>query len=341
MPSDPAIPHILVIATGGTIAGAKDEGARARYRSGGISVAALVECAGPAQEVSITTDEICSLGSPDIDLGIWRLLADRIEAAISRDGVDGIVITHGTDTLEETAFLLDKIVQSEVPVVMTGAVRPSDSPDADGPDNLRDAIRLASSPHARGWGVIVALGGDIHAADGVRKHALNDLKPFSAAPHKPVGTIARDGVVIMSRRSGCKRRYALPVGPLPDVVIIHIHADLHIRVLDAMLGTSPRGIVLAGVGNGNAPMPVLRRLRAFVGHGGHVVRSSRIPGVCVERNIEIDDDEAGFVSARGFAPAQARLLLQLNLAGGMEAPSEIQAAFDEAAHIIINEVELE
>jgi L-asparaginase len=227
------------------------------------------------------------------------------------------VVTHGTDTMEETVYLIDRVLSDDAPpVILTGAQRAGDEPDRDGPRNLRDAIRVAGSPAAAGRGALLVFGGEIHAAREVRKVHTTSLRAFASPGYGPLGHV--DGERVVFRR----RPERSPPLPVPDelvqVDLIRLHAGSDARLLRSAVETGARAIVLEGTGRGNANDQVVAGVREAVATGVGVVVCSR----CVEGRVEPvygrgggrDLAEAGAVFAGDLAGPKARVLLQL--AGG-------------------------
>lgn len=325
-------PRVLVLATGGTIAGQAASDLGKSYRAGGVGVEALLGAAsGVTAFADVRGEQLASIGSQDMTLGVWRLLLARIGDAFAKDEADAVVITHGTDTLEETAFVLDLLLRAERPVVLVGAMRPANALGADGPANLAEAVRVAAEPDARGRGVLAVMDDQIHQGRRVRKTHTSALAAFKSPTSGPVGVVSPAGSRFFSpanpRRS---RSYSLPAdGPMPRVSIVYATADMDRRAVEDVLRPDVAGIVLVGVGNGNASAPALDVLLAAARRGVLVVRSTRVGEGEVDRDVEVDDAAAGFIAARGLSPQQSRLLLQLLIAEGVRAPADVQAAFDD------------
>lgn len=327
-----ARPRVLVVATGGTIAGHSASALGRAYSAGGVGVETLLAGAGDLSAVAeLRAEQIASVGSQDMTSEIWRRLAARVSAAFADGATDAVVVTHGTDTLEETAFLLDLVTPPGRPVVLVGAMRPANGLGADGPANLAEAVRVAADPASRGRGVLVVLNDEVHAARRVAKAHTADVGAFRSSPGGPIGAASPAAVryfeqAAASARSGA---YRLPPGSLPRVAILYAHADMDARDVEAVLQPDVAGIVLAGVGAGNASAQALTALAAAARRGVVVVRSSRVGEGAVERDIEIDDGRLGFVAAGDLNPQKSRVLLQLLLAGGVTSPAAVQRAFDE------------
>ncbi len=180
--------NIVILATGGTIAGAAATGTQAGYSSGQVGVAALIEAVPQLAELaSIRGEQVANVGSQDMSDEIWLQLAQRTNALLSQDDVDGVVITHGTDTIEETAYFLNLVIDSNKPVVMTAAMRPATALSADGPLNIFNAVAVAADPEAAGRGVLVVINDDIHGARGMTKTSTTDVQTFVSAERGLMG----------------------------------------------------------------------------------------------------------------------------------------------------------
>src|ERR1700756_244357 len=175
------LPNIVILATGGTIAGAAATGTQAAYTSGAVTIDAMLAAVPGIKDLAnIKGEQISNVGSQDMTMDIMLTLAKRINALLAQNQVDGIVVTHGTDTMEETAYFLDLVVKSDKPVVLVGSMRPATAISADGPANLRDAVLTAASPGARGRGVLVVLNDTIHYARNVVKTNTTDVATFES-----------------------------------------------------------------------------------------------------------------------------------------------------------------
>ena len=239
------------------------------------------------------------------------------------EGADGVVLTHGTDTLEETAFLLERYWDREAPLVVTGAMRPASDLGADGPANLRDAVRTATAPSARGLGVLVVLDGHAHLADQVTKASSRSVSAFASVPSGPLAIVERDDLRLLQRP--LPRAARIPGAPpdrLPAVPVLTAGLDEDLELLDHLPPEQLRGLVIAGVGMGHVSPAAMPRLRRLLGGGMPVVVASRTVtgGTSTDHyaypGSEVDLLEAGAVMA-GLLPApKARLLLQALLADG-------------------------
>ena len=254
--------RILMLATGGTIAGVANGNSAIGYDAGKISGQDIVDSVPGIENIAdIDVEQIANIASQDMDYATLKKLTDRINRAFDDDKYDGVVITHGTDTMEETAFFLDLTVANEKPVVLTGSMRPATSISPDGPKNLYDAMIVASAPSAYGRGVVIALNGCVWDARHAMKSNTNSVETFSSTFGGPIGIVDAEGVVFFSPRPGSKVYFPLKDEKLPRVDIIYMHTAMEADVVDDCLAHGAKGIVLAGVGEGNTNAETLKRLR--------------------------------------------------------------------------------
>lgn len=329
------IPHILVLGTGGTIAGSAGSATGGGYRAGGLALSAMLEAAaGLGLTVRLSGDPIAQIGSQDIGWREWSALHAACIAACADPAVDGIIITHGTDTAEETALLLDLTLPAGKPVVLVGAMRPADAVGSDGLRNLANGVKVASDPQAAGRGVMVVMGDAVFAAADVRKAATANIDAFKGFPRASLARVTPSSLTwfgpphrLDKTGAGQAARYPWPKA-LPRVAILTAGAGMDAKPVEALLGIGCKGIVLAGMGQGNAPASVLDALQEAARSGIAIVRSARVDEGMVDRNVEVDDDARGFVAARALGPAKARVLLMVLLASGISDPVAVQAAFD-------------
>jgi L-asparaginase len=323
-------PRILVLGTGGTIAGAGAGGTGAAYRPGGLALDALIgDFAALGLDAELAGQEIARIGSQDIGFAEWRALHAACADAILDPAVDAIIITHGTDTAEETGFLLDLTLPTTKPVVLVGAMRPADAVGADGMRNFANAVKVAGDPEASGRGVMLVMGDAVLAARDARKSATSAIDAFRSFPRGPLARVtpARLDWFGPPHRAGEGARYPFP-SELPRVAILTAGAGMDDQPVAALLGIGCKGIVLAGMGQGNAPARVIRALARAAANGVPVVRSTRVDEGLVDRNVEVDDDSLGLVAARALGPARARVLLTVLIANGITDAASVQAAFD-------------
>jgi L-asparaginase len=312
------LPDVVILATGGTIAGAAESGTQAGYASGQVGVQVLLDAVPELKKLAnVTGEQIANVGSQNMSDKVWLKLADRINALLKSEDVDAVVITHGTDTMEETAYFLNLVVKSKKPVVLTGSMRPSTAMSADGPLNIYNAVAVAADPHAAGRGVLVVANDDIHGARAVMKSNTTDVQTFISPFFGLIGTVAY-GKARFYRKPFATHTYDSEFSVegltrLPRVDVIAMYEDVPGDIIDAVVKLGAKGIVTAGLGNGNVTDAVLDALKRAKARGVAVVRASRVPTGFVGRNIELNDDELGFVASYDLSPQKARILLRLAL----------------------------
>ncbi len=325
-------PSIVILATGGTIAGSAESQTQAGYTSGQVGVEVLIDAVPQLADIaSVSGEQVANVGSQDMSDAIWLTLANRVNDLAARPEVDGIVITHGTDTIEETGFFLNLAARTDKPVVMTAAMRPSTALSADGPLNIYNAVAVAADPRATGRGVLIVANDDIHGARAVTKSSTTDVQTFTSPERGLIG-VSLYGVNQFfrspNRVHGAGSEFSLAgVEALPRVDVIYITADVSADLIDAAVENGAKGIVTAGVGNGNMTADALEAVKRAVAGGVVVVRSSRVSYGSVGRNVEIDDDAIGTVASGDLNPAKARVLLKLALLQTRD-PAKIQDLFD-------------
>ncbi|MEM6475280.1 MAG: asparaginase [Pseudomonadota bacterium] len=323
-------PKILVLGTGGTIAGSAGKATGKAYAAGEVAIETILQdIRALGLEAELVPETVARIGSQDIGWAQWDTLHTAICAAQDDPAFDGIIVTHGTDTAEETAFLLDLTLAAGKPVVLVGAMRPADAVGSDGMRNFANAVRVASDPEAAERGVMVVMGDTVFAASDVRKAATANIDAFRGFPRGPLGRVTPASLdwFAPAHRSGSAARFPWPAG-LPRVAILTAGAGMDAKPVEALLGIGCKGIVIAGMGQGNAPAVVLDALAEAVRAGVPVVRSHRVDEGMVDRNVEVDDDAHGFVASRTLGPAKARVMLMLLIANGVTDPAGVQAAFD-------------
>lgn len=324
-------PNVVILATGGTIAGAAATGTQARYTSGAVNIDAMLVAVPRIKDLAnIKGEQISNVGSQDMSFDIMLTIAKRINQLLASDDVDGIVVTHGTDTMEETAFFLNLVVKSDKPVVMVGSMRPSTAVSADGPLNLYNAVGVAIDPNARGRGVLVVMNDWIHGAHSLTKTSTTAIQTFMS-PLRGVVGVSNYGKNDFYNTPSWKHTTASEfdianVTKLPRVDIIFACADMSADLIDASVANGAKGIVIAGVGNGNMNRASLEAAARAVKKEVMVVRSSRVATGTVGRNVEVNDDEMGFIASDELNPQKSRILLSLALLKPRSIP-EIQSLF--------------
>ena len=314
------LPQVAVFAMGGTIA-ASVQGERGVTPS--LDAATMVEAVpqlGAVAAVEARTFRL--LPSPEVTIPDLLALAGAIEQAVA-DGAHGAVVTHGTDTMEESAFVLDRILSSDAPVVVTGAMRNPTMAGADGPANLLNAVRLAAHGPARGLGVMVAMNDEIHAARYVRKTETSNPAAFRSGPAGPLGWFA-EGAVRLAGRPGARHTLAVPrdAAPLP-VALLTVTLGDDGRLIERALDAGYAGIVIEATGGGHAPAGVADQLVAAAARVPVVMASRTGAGEMLRatydfKGSEIDLLARGLISAGWLDGLKARLLLTLLLMAGRD-----------------------
>ena len=329
-----AKPKIKILATGGTIAGAQSSATDVGYKSGSFSVDDLIKAVPHLGDLAdLTGEQLANIGSQTMNHEVWLKLAARINEVLKGD-TDGVVITHGTDTMEETAYFLSLVVKSDKPVVLVGSMRPATATSADGPANLYNAVALAASPEARGLGPLVVLNDEIHYAREAQKVNSTALNTFVSPNRGRAGVMNVGTIHLFSKdttRHTTKSEFSVDgkaVGDLPRVDIIYSYANFGPDVVDFLVKQGSKGIVLAGVGDGNSTDAVIAALSEAAKKGVAVVRSSRTGSGLVVRNVEVNDDKQGFIASMELSPQKARILLMLGLMKTSD-PKKLQQYFME------------
>ncbi|MDE1467833.1 asparaginase [Aurantiacibacter sp. D1-12] len=321
-------PHILVLATGGTIAGQAGSATRRDYRPGQIDIVDfLAEFDTLGVDTRLEGRQVAAIDSANIGPDIWRELHAACITAMDDAECGGVIITHGTDTAEETAFLLDLTLPTTKPVVVVGAMRPADAVGSDGLRNFVNAVQVAADPDAAGRGVMVVMGDTVLAARDVRKARTSGASAFEGFPRGPIALATPSSVDWLSPpwRVMEEPRFAFP-DTFPPVPILHAFAGMDAGYVQHAVSAGAKGIVLAGMGEGNAPDSVRAALTEAVSQGIPVVRGTRVDEGLVE--LEPSDADDGFIAARALGPAKARILLQVLLANGVADQAKAQAAFN-------------
>jgi L-asparaginase len=327
------LPKVRVLATGGTIAGAQASATDYGYKSGAYDVNSLLSAVPNLDKLAVITGEqVANIGSQDMSDEVWLKLAKRLNAVLGSPDADGALITHGTDTLEETSYFLSLVTKSDKPVVMVGSMRPATAISADGPGNIYNGVAIVADGGARGKGTLVSLNDVIHYARNVVKTDTTSVQTFESINRGPAGVVHTGKVEWfepMDRKLGNATEFSVEtLDKLPRVDVIYAHANMSADLIDAAVRNGAKGLVIAGVGDGNATTPALEALSRATKSGVVVVRSTRLPAGIVLRNNEVNDDEKGFVASGELNPAKSRVLLQLALTKTSD-PVRIQRMFYE------------
>jgi L-asparaginase len=324
---DQAVPHVLVIGTGGTISGGVDAVTGQSKSLGARDLVALVPSL--TNNVAVEEEDFSRIGSSSMTPTLQFKLAQHVQDLFGkRPDLAGIVITHGTDSLEETAYVLDLVVHDPRPVVFAAAQRPPRVSDSDGPRNLEDAIRTAISPKSRDKGVLVVLNEDIHSARYVTKTHSVAVESFRSGKKGMLGTVDNGKVIF----------YNSPLNSLtirtnsiePKVDLIRLTAGDEGKFINYAVETKSSGIVVEAFGRGNMPQPVVNAVSNARKAGLIVVIVSRTQ----EGRVEISEDllKSGVITGEDLEGFKARVLLMLAL-GTTHDPATIQNWFHQAAGV--------
>jgi L-asparaginase len=309
-------PFVVILGTGGTIAGtATQRGDNVGYTAGQLSVQDLLAAVPPLAGQALEAEQVAQLDSKDMDHATWQRLAQRVAHHLARPEVAGVVITHGTDTLEETAWFLHRVLAPGKPVVLTAAMRPATALQADGPQNLLDAVRLATEAGARG--VMAVMAGQVHGPAEVRKRHGYRLDAFDSGDAGPLARI-EEGQVLRLRDwpAGTAlglARIGLPVAQWPRVDIVASHAGADGQLVEALCALGARGLVAEGTGNGTLHRSLEAALVQAQALGVAVLRATRCQGGGV-----VGEPAGALPSAGALTPARARVELLLRLLASAE-----------------------
>ena len=324
--------EIAVLATGGTIAGASaDRSAVTGYTSGVVGADALVKAVPEISQIAnIRTRQVFQTGSENLTLEQVFVLADAVREELARPNVQGVVITHGTDTMEESAYLLNLVLDTDKPVVLVGAMRPATAHGADGPANLLNAVRVAASPKTAGLGVLLMMNDTIHCPRFVVKLNTVHTDAFFAGESAAIGSVSGSKVFVNMkpalRHTTASAFKGLRLeGELPKVEVLYCYGGIGAQPLRDMLAAGAKGIVLACVGDGSMSAAMRPTVKELCAKGFPIVRSSRTGTGVIVRNGEVNDDEYKTIPSLSLNPAKARVLLTLCLMKGMNLPAITEA----------------
>ena len=313
------LPNVKILATGGTIAGAGvTSTTTVGYTAAVTPVSKLISNVPElAKAANVSGEQVSQIASESMTMEIWLTLAKRVNKLLAQDDVDGIVITHGTDTLEETAYFLNLVVKSSKPVVLVGSMRPGTAMSADGPLNLYRAVVLAGSKNAIGKGVLVMLNDTINAGRDVTKTITDRVDTFQSPLLGAIGVFSGDEPVFYRqtlRKHTVDSEFDVSdLTDLPRVDIVYHYAGNAGTMIDAATKAGAKGLVHAGTGNGSIGKAEYPAVENALKNGVVVVRSARVGSGIISRNGEADDDKYGFVSSDNLNPQKARILLMLAL----------------------------
>ena len=313
------LPRVIILATGGTIAGQGASAERAGYTPGKLMIDDLLKNIPAVDKIAIVKGEqIASIGSYDMTIAIWLKLAKRINEIFANNEADGIVITHGTDTQEETAYFLNLTIPRDKPVVLTGSMRPATGISADGPKNLYDAIVVAGDVKSKGKGVMVCFNENVYDGKNVVKVNTTNVNAFASPNTGPIGQVY-DGTVVYYTQTMQSKGTNAPfdiskLNKLPEVAIAYMYVGASDAAMNAYISQGVDGIIIAGSGNGSFDMAILQAVDTAVKKGIFVVRSTRVvSGRVTQFGGVFDDRKLGTIAADDLNPQKARILLMLGL----------------------------
>ena len=325
-------PTIHVIGTGGTISGAGSSETAAAYESGRVDASELVaKVEGLKHAPNIKTENIFSTGSENLGPVQWKILAQRIEELTKSKDVDGVVVTHGTDTLEEASFFLDLVCKPSKPVVLTAAMRPATALSADGPANLYQAILAAASTQLNGHGILVVMNGTVIPGWQAIKTDSVALESFCAYPNGKIGRIIGERMILTggycpSSLSGRFPDHLNKEGKLPLVGLIFLRGGYDEGLLEEWIKKDCRGMVIAGFGAGTIPDTVANRISQMKHSECVIVVSSRVPRVMVMLETMTKIEGWNTIPSGFLNPQKSALLLSLALEDGLQT-DEIASLF--------------
>ena len=311
-------PKIRIIATGGTIAGVSTSATKSNYKAGEVGIQQLLLAVPEINAIAeVSGEQLVKIGSQDMNDDVWLKLAKRINELLNKEGFDGVVITHGTDTMEETAYFLNLTVNSSKPVVMVGAMRPSTGMSVDGPLNLYNAVAVASDKNAQNRGVMVVMNDVVLDAKDVIKTNTLAVETFKGANFGNLAYI-HSGKPFFTRLVQNKHTTQSVfdiqnLNSLPKVGIVYGYSNASELPMKALIDAQYAGIVYAGVGNGNFYHKLFELAVDAQKKGIQIVRSSRVPMGATTLDAEIDDAQYHFVASQTLNPQKARVLLMLSL----------------------------
>src|ERR1700722_20246540 len=317
--AEKTLPTVVILATGGTIAGSGATSTTSvGYKAATVPVQALIDAVPELRKIaSVRGEQIFQIASQNMTNDYWLKLATRVNELLRQPEMAGIVITHGTDTLEETAYFLNLVSRSDKPIVIVGAMRPSTALSADGPINLYNAVLIAGSKEPIGKGVLVCLNDQINCARDVTKTNTYTADTFKSPELGVLGYVEGDRVAfyrLPARRHTLNSEFDISgIERLPNVEIAYGFANVSRTAIDAFAASGVDGIVYAGVGDGNPSELTEQALADARAKGILIVRSARVGNGIIARNNEVNDDKRDFVVSDTLNPQKARILLIIAL----------------------------
>lgn len=313
-----AKPNIVILATGGTIAGSGASATKSAYSAGAVTVDKLLAAVPSINEMAkIKGEQISNIGSQEMNNAVWLKLAKRANTLLNSKDVDGIVITHGTDTMEATAYFLDLTVKNKKPIVFVGAMRSGSSMSADGPMNLFNAVSVVINKETAGKGVVVVMNDEIHSAREVTKVNTSSVNAFASPNTGKIGTVYYGAVNYYMqpvRKHTIETEFDITkIDSLPRVDIVYAHANDTDVFVKAAVKAGAKGIIHVGMGNGNPYPLTMDALVAASKSGVVIARTSRVGSGRTTLHNEVDDEKYGFIVTDDLNAQKARILLMLGL----------------------------
>jgi glutamin-(asparagin-)ase len=331
--AEPAkLPNVMILATGGTIAGAgASAAASATYQAAKVPVEKLIASVPELKDVAnVRGEQVFQIASESFTNDHLMALGRRVSALVKQEGVDGIVITHGTDTLEETAFFLNLVVHTDKPIVLVGSMRPGTAMSADGTLNLYDAVVVAGSKDSRGKGVLVSMNDEIDSGRDVTK-TVNIKTDAFKSPWGPLGLVVEGKTYFFrlpAKRHTARSEFDIDrIERLAPVEIVYAYGNMNDAGYQAFAAKGVKAIIHAGTGNGSVADRIVPVLQGLRGKGIQIIRSARVTGGgFVVRNAEQPDDKYDWIVSHDLNPQKARILAAVALTQTQDS-KELQRIF--------------
>jgi L-asparaginase len=313
------LPRVFILATGGTIAGKGTSASAAGYTAGVTPIKDMIEAVPGIDKLAILSGEqICNIGSQDMTVAIWLKLAKRINQIFKNNEADAVVVTHGTDTMEETAYFLSLTDRYDNCVVLTGSMRAGTAMSADGPKNLYDAVQVAANSVSKGKGVMVVFNGSIFDAREVVKTNTTHVDAFTSPNTGPMGEVLGKTIRYYTNETRKANKNTpfdvTSLDSLPNVVVVELFAGISDVAINSYVNAGVDGIVTAGLGDGNLNKTNTAAVIQAISKGVVVCRSTRVPSGRVILHDETDDAKLGTIVGDDLNPQKVRILLMLGLA---------------------------